>query len=87
MFGAPSDPHRPETGTFCDNMSDVNNASKVESSLNKKHSAIAHHFARWNVAAKVCSIAWISTTENIADAMIKRLPEGKRNYLFGSWTY
>ena len=72
---------------LCDNEAVVKNTSKVESTLNKKNLTLAYHFARWNVAAKVCSIAWISTTENIADAMIKRLPEGKRNYLFGSWTY
>ena len=66
MFGIPLDG---ATMILCDNEAVVKNTSKVESTLNKKHSALAYHFARWNVAAKVCSIAWISTTENIADAM------------------
>ena len=65
----------------------IKKSSKVESTLNKKHSALAYHFVRWNVAAKVCLVAWIRTEDNIADAMTKRLPEAKRSYLFGNWTY
>ena len=65
----------------------VTNTSDVESSLNKKHSSIAYHFARWNVAAGVCKVAWVKTGENIADAMTKRLSVTARDYLFGKWTY
>jgi len=87
MFGVPLDKNHPATLILCDNEAVVKNSSKVESTLNKKHSALAYHFARWNVAARVCAIAWISTDDNIADAMTKRLPETKRNHLFGGWTY
>ena len=87
MFGIPLDEQRPQTHIFCDNESLVKNASNVESTLNKKHSSIAYHFTRWNVAAGVCLIGWIATGENLADAMTKRLPELTRDYLFGNWTY
>ncbi len=87
MFGIPLDSEHPETHVFCDNESLVKNASKVESTLNKKHSEIAYHFARWNVAAKVIKVAWINTNDNLADALTKRLPEATRDKLFGDWTY
>ena len=87
MFGVPFDYEQPETRILCDNEGVVKNTSKVESTLNKKHSAVAYHFARWNVAAKVCLVAWVPTAENLADAMTKRLPAAKRDYLFGNWTY
>ena len=32
---------------LCDNLSVVNNSSKIESTLNKKHSSIAYHAVRW----------------------------------------
>ena len=90
MFGVPMSyddgPDLP-TYVFCDNEGVVKNTTLVESSLNKKHSAIAYHFVRWNVAAGVISIAWINTDDNIADAMTKRLGSAKRDKLFGDWTY
>ena len=89
MFGIPlfHDGESDATLILCDNNSVVINTSDVDSSLNKKHSSIAYHFARWNVAAGVCKIAWIKTGENIADAMTKRLSVTARDYLFGKWTY
>jgi hypothetical protein len=42
---------------------------------------------RWNVAAGVISIDWMLGELNIADATNKRLPEIKRDKLFGDWTY
>ena len=87
MFGIPLDPEHPETHIFCDNESLVKNASNVESTLNKKHSEIAYHFTRWNVAAKVIKVAWINTADNLSDALTKRLPAAVREKLFGDWTY
>ena len=87
MFGIPIDGDHPSTYIFCDNEGVVNNSSYVHSTLNKKHSDIAYHFTRWNVAAKVIKVAWIGTDRNIADALTKRLPEAKREFLFGEWTY
>ena len=87
MFGIPISEERFGTNIFCDNASVVKNTSNVDSSLNKKHSAVAYNFVRWNVAAGVCRVAWISTHENLADAMTKRLSSTIREYLFGNWTY
>ena len=87
MFGIPMNADKPSTYILCDNDGVVKNSSNVESSLNKKHSAVAYNFTRWNVAAGVCKVAWIPSGENIADAMTKRLPESTRDYLFGNWTY
>ena len=88
MFGIPFQEDRKHTYILCDNESLVKNSSKIESTLNKKHSSLAYHyFARWCVAAKVCTVAWIRTGENIADAMTKCLSKTIRDYLFGNWTY
>ena len=87
IFGVPIYDNGEPTHILCDNNSVVTNTSNVESSLNKKHSSIAYHFSRWNVAAGVCKIAWVPTGENIADAMTKRLSVTRREYLFSRWTY
>ena len=87
MFGIPISEDQPATVILCENESLVNNTSYVKISLNKKHSAIAYHFSRWNVAAGYCNIAWIPTGGNIAKAMTKRLAKVVRYYLFGNWTY
>ena len=84
MFGVPIDD---PCNVLSDNSNVVNNTSKFDSVLNKKHASIAYHAVRWCVAANVLRVAWIETGENLADAMTKRLPESKRDYLFGNWTY
>ena len=75
------------TKVFCDNKSVVNNSSKMESTLNKKHSAIAYHAVRWAVAAGVIVVGWIESGRNIADAFTKRLTMVVRNQLFEEWMY
>jgi len=72
---------------YCDNESVVNNSSKVESTLNKKHNSVAYHYVRNAVAASVITVAWISSEDNLADTFTKRLPEVKRDRLFGNWMY
>ena len=84
MFGIPL--YGP-TDVLCDNMGVVNNSSKIESILDKKHSSIAYHAVRWSVAANIIRVGWIEGDFNLADAMTKRLPSTKRNFLFGEWTY
>ena len=86
IFGIPFDQHKPKTRILCDNQAVVENSSNVESKLSEKHSCIACHFARWNVAAKVCLVGWIETERNIADAVTKTLPETERDKLFHNWT-
>ena len=84
MFGIPIDG---ETDILCDNQSVVNNASKFESTLNKKHASIAYHAITWAVAAGIIRVGKVESNENLADTFTKRLPAIKRDYLFGNWTY
>ena len=84
MFGVPVDN---PTKICCDNNSVVQNCTRFESTLSKKHNAIAYHLTRWAVAAKEATIHWIPGGQNIADAMTKFLPEATRTRLFGEWTY
>jgi hypothetical protein len=84
MFGVPVDE---PADILCDNEAVVNNSSKIESTLHKKHNSIAYHMTRWHVAAEVIRVGWIGTKENLADALTKRLSVVERDYLFGNWTY
>ena len=84
MFGVPING---ATKIYCDNKSVVNNCSRFESTLAKKHNSIACHIARWAVAAKEAVVGWIKTDDNLADAMAKMLTSTKREHLFGNWTY
>ena len=84
MFGVPVET---AARVLSDNQGVVNNTTKLESVLSKKHSSIAYHAVRWAVAAGIVQVGKINMKENLADAMTKRLPEVTRNYLFGNWTY
>ena len=75
------------TKVLCDNKSVVDNSSKIESKLNKKHNAIAYHAVRWAVAAATILVGWIDGEWNLSDAMTKRLTAQRREFLFGCWTY
>jgi hypothetical protein len=89
MFGIPiadEDEINP-AHIFCDNETVTKNSTLVESTLNKKHSSIAYHYVRWNVAAGIASIAWIPSGENLSDPFTKILNDTARDYLFGNWTY
>ena len=65
----------------------VNNNSKIESTLSKKHRSISYHLDHHNFAAGLVKIGWMSTADNIADASTKILTESKKKILFGNWTY
>jgi hypothetical protein len=86
MFGIPILDDEP-TRIFCDNETVVKNSTMIESTLNEKHNSLAYHYTRWNVAAGICSLAWISGSENISDPFTKKLPEITRERLFGNWLY
>lgn len=70
MFGVPIDG---PANVYCDNDSVVNNSTKPESTLKKKHNAIAYHRVREAVAAGTIRIAWEPTDTNIADMLTKCL--------------
>ena len=86
MFGIPLPKGEPAQ-ILCDNESVVKNSTKLESVLNKKHNSIAYHYTRWNCAAGIIQVGWISGKENLADPLKKRLSAVVREYLFGNWTY
>ena len=69
------------------NESAVNNRSKIEYTLKKKHSSVSYHLVCHNVAAGVVKIGWILTADNMSDAFTRRLAEAKRKHLFGDWNY
>lgn len=75
MMGIPIDG---PTYVYCDNMSVVHNTSSPESVLKKKSNAITYHAVREAVAMGEILIAYVRTTDNIADLMTKVLPGGEK---------
>ena len=57
----------------------VKNSSKIEYTMNKNHSSINYHLVCKNVPA--------GASDNIAEALTKRLKGTKRKKLFSDWTY
>jgi hypothetical protein len=70
MFGVPIEG---PTNVYCDNDSVCSNSTKPESTLKKKHNAIAYHRVREAVAAGTIWVAWEPTNTNIADMLTKCL--------------
>ena len=71
------------TNVFCDNESVVKNSTKPESTLKKKHSAIAYHRVREAQAAGIVRIAKEDGETNLADVLTwhvrdRRRPDGRR---------
>ncbi len=71
MFGLPIDG---PTNMYCDNGSIVTNCTKPESTLKKKHNAIAYHKVRESVAQGTICIAKENGETNLADVLTKPLP-------------
>ena len=71
MFGIPIGG---PTNVFCDNRGVVANASRPESTLNKKHNAICYHQVREAAAKGIVRIAKEDTVTNTADLLTKSLP-------------
>ena len=61
------------------NNSVVGSSSKLESTLNNKHSLIAYYLVRSNVEASVVHIGCIEGISNIAYALTKRLAVARRS--------
>ena len=79
MFGIPIDG---ASDILCHNQSVVNNSSKFESTLNKKHASIAYHAVRWSVAAGIIRVGKVHKDDNLTDTFTKRLSANKRDDLF-----
>jgi len=75
------------TDVLCDNESVVKNSTRSESTLKKKHNAIAYHRVRESQAAKIVRIAWQCGQENLADLFTKNLAGPRLRELAGRILY
>jgi hypothetical protein len=71
MFGVPIDG---PANVYCDNNSVVTNSARPESTLKKKHNAIAYHKVREAIAQGTIRIAKEPGETNLADILTKPLP-------------
>jgi len=78
MFGVPL---LGPANVLCDNQGIVNNTSRPESVLTKKHNQICYHRVREAVAAGIIRIAKEDTTTNLADLLTKPLGLPQRHFL------
>ena len=62
------------TNTFCDNNSVVQNVTRPESVLQKKHNSIAYHKVRESVASTAMRVLHEPGATNLADLLTKWLP-------------
>ena len=62
------------TNLFCDNDSVIKNSSNPESTLKKKHNAIAYHRTREAIAAGTIRMAKEDGQTNLADILTKLMP-------------
>ena len=65
------------TSVFCDNKSIFKNSTRPESTLKKKHNAIAYHGTDKAIAAGIIRIAWEDGWFNLADVLTKLMPDSK----------
>jgi hypothetical protein len=59
---------------YCDNESVFKNCAYPESSLKKKHNAIAYHKTREAQAARIARLSWESGDLNHSDILTKLVP-------------
>jgi hypothetical protein len=71
------------TSVFCDNASVVQNSTAPESTLKKRHNAIAYHRAREAQAAGIIRVAWENGDTQIADLLTKLMPGPRLKELIG----
>ena len=73
---------------LCDNQSVVLNTTHVESTLQRKHNAIAYHYyVREQVAAGTIRVGKVASADNLADLLTKILPIVQRRWLFDQWMF
>jgi hypothetical protein len=71
------------TSVFCDNELVVKNSTTPESTLKKRHNAIAYYRAREAQAANIISVAWESRDTQITDLLTKLMPGPRLKELIG----
>jgi len=74
MMGVPI---KGPANVLVDNDSIVKNSTILSSTLQKKHHVICYHFVREAVASQIVHIAFIPSTENLADMFMKPLGAAK----------
>ncbi len=84
MFGIPIEG---PTNVFCDNEAVTKNVTLPESTLKKKHNAIAYHRAREAVAAGTIRVAKEDGKTNLADVLTKPLAQVTKDYLCDRFMY
>jgi hypothetical protein len=84
MFGVPIDG---PTNVFCDNEAVTKNAIHLESTLKKKHNAIAYHRTREVVAAGTIWVTKEDGKTNLANILTKPLPQVTRELLCDKFMY
>ena len=84
MFGVPIEG---ATNVFCDNEAVTKNAMFPESTLKKKHNAIAYHRTREAVAAGTIRVTKEDGKTNLADILTKPLPQITRELLCDKFMY
>ena len=72
---------------LCDNQSVVLNTTHVESTLQRKHNAIAYHYVREQVAAGTIRVGKVASADNLADPLTKILPLVQRRWLLDQWMF
>jgi hypothetical protein len=84
MFGIPIDG---PTNVFCDNDAVTKNTIYPESTLKKKHNAIAYHRAREAVVAGTIQVTKEDGKAKLADVLTKPLSQITREYLCNMFMY
>ena len=84
MFGIPIDS---PTNVFCDNEAVTKDVTLPESTLKKKHNAIAHHRSREAVAAGTIRVAKEDGETNLADVLTKPLAQVTKEFLCDRFMY
>lgn len=78
MMGIPLDG---PTYFLCDNQSLFKNVSKPESTLKKKHNAVAYHLVREAQAAGIIRMAWEPGETNLSDILTKPMMGARLRFL------
>jgi hypothetical protein len=84
IFGIPSDS---PTNVFCDTEAVTKNVTLPESTLKKKHNAIAYHRSREAVAAGTIRVAKEDGKTNLADVLTKPLAQMTKEFLCDQFMY
>jgi hypothetical protein len=84
MFGIPLDG---PTNVFCDNVAITKNARIPESTIKKKHNAIAYHRTREAVVAGTIRVTKEDGVTNLADVLTTLLPQAVKDFLCDTFLY